>query len=85
MSIAFYKVHNSQDYTPTKLESLDREELLEKLNLLQEDELVVYDLDKPEDEKKPITYNIDHVEDDIDNSLPAWIQRVKEVAKENNI
>lgn len=49
MSIAFYKVHNSQDYTPTKLEGLNREELLEKFNLLQEDELVVYDLDKPED------------------------------------
>lgn len=49
MSIAFYKVDNSQNYTPSKLEGLDREELLEKLNLLQEDELVVYDLDKPED------------------------------------
>lgn len=49
MSIAFYKVHNSQDYTPTKLEGLGKEELLEKLNLLQEDELVVYDLDNPED------------------------------------
>ncbi len=49
MSIAFYKVENSQHYTPRKLERLGREELLEKLNLLQEDELVVYDLDKPED------------------------------------
>ena len=49
MSIAFYKVNNSQDYTPTKLNGLDREALLEKLNLLQEDELVVYDFDKPGD------------------------------------
>ena len=49
MSIAFYKVNNSQDYTPTKLNGLDREALLEKLNLLHEDELVVYDFDKPGD------------------------------------
>ena len=49
MSIAFYKVNNSQDYTPTKLNGLDREALLEKLNLLQEDELIVYDFDKPGD------------------------------------
>lgn len=49
MSIAFYKVNNSQDYTPNKLNGLDREALLEKLNLLQEDELVVYDFDKPGD------------------------------------
>lgn len=56
MSIAFYKVNNSQDYTPTKLNGLDREALLEKLNLLQEDELVVYDFDKPGD---VIDFNID--------------------------
>lgn len=56
MSIAFYKVNNSQDYTPTKLHGLDREALLEKLNLLQEDEWVVYDFDKPGD---VIDFNID--------------------------
>ena len=61
------------------------EEIEAKLSVICVRNKVSFDLDKPEEEKKPITYNIDHVEDDIDNSLPAWIQRVKEVAKENNI
>jgi cell division protein FtsB len=67
------------------IDTYSLEEIEAKLSVICVRNKVSFDLDKPEEEKKPITYNIDHVEDDIDNSLPAWIQRVKEVAKENNI
>ncbi len=67
------------------IDTYSYDEIEAKLSVICVRNKVSFDLDKPEEEKKPITYNIDHVEDDIDNSLPAWIQRVKEVAKENNI
>jgi hypothetical protein len=67
------------------IDTYSYDEIEAKLSVICVRNKVSFDLDKPEEEKNPITYNIDHVEDDIDNSLPAWIQRVKEVAKENNI
>jgi len=67
------------------IDTYSYEEIESKLSVICVRNKVSFDLDKPEEEKNPITYNIDHVENDIDNSLPAWIQRVKEVAKENNI
>jgi len=67
------------------IDTYSYDEIEAKLSVICVRNKVSFDLDKSEEEKKPITYNIDHVENDIDNSLPAWIQRVKEVAKENNI
>lgn len=52
-----------------------------KLSVICVRNKVSFDLDKP---NEPVTYNIDHVEE-TDASLPAWIQRVQEVAKEKNI
>ena len=47
---------------------------------------VSFDLDNDESKTKtePVAYNLDAVEHE-DDSLPGWIQRVKEVAKEKNI
>ena len=52
-----------------------------KLSVICVRNKVSFDLNKPEE---PVTYNIDHVED-IDDSIPAWVQRVQAVAKEKNI
>ena len=38
------------------------------------------DLSEPEEEKKPVTYSIDSIEDDT-AGLPAWVVRVKEIEK----
>jgi hypothetical protein len=45
---------------------------------------VSFNLDDSEDEKGPMTYSIDSVEDNEDAGLPAWIVRVKEVEKQIN-
>ena len=55
-----------------------------KLSVICVRNKVSFDLDKPE-EKKEVVFNLDSVDDDIDMSLPAWVQRVQEVAKEKNI
>ena len=53
-----------------------------KLSVICVRNKVSFDLDKPEEEK-PVTYNLDSVEDD-DAGLPAWVVRVKEVEKQRN-
>lgn len=55
-----------------------------KLSVICVRNKVSFDLDKPE-EKKETTFNLDEVDNSIDNTLPAWVQRVQEVAKENKI
>ncbi len=55
-----------------------------KLSVICVRNKVSFDLDKPE-EKQDVVFNLDSVNDDIDMSLPAWVQRVQEVAKEKNI
>ena len=42
------------------------------------------DLSQPEEEKKPVTYSIDSIEDDT-AGLPAWVVRVKEIEKQKNL
>ena len=42
------------------------------------------DLSEPEEEKKPVTYSIDSIEDDT-AGLPAWVVRVKEIEKQKNL
>ena len=55
-----------------------------KLSVICVRNKVSFDLDKPEEEKA-VVFNLDHVDDTIDEALPAWVQRVQEVAKEKNI
>ena len=55
-----------------------------KLSVICVRNKVSFDLDKPE-ENKETTFNLDEVDHDVDNTLPAWVQRVQEVAKENKI
>lgn len=55
-----------------------------KLSVICVRNKVSFDLDKPEEEKA-VVFNLDHVDDTIDETLPAWVQRVQEVAKEKNI
>ena len=55
-----------------------------KLSVICVRNKVSFDLDKSE-EKKETTFNLDEVDNSIDNTLPAWVQRVQEVAKENKI
>ena len=54
-----------------------------KLSVICVRNKVSFDLDKPE-EDKPVTYNLNDVEDE-DAGLPAWVVRVKEVEKQNNL
>ena len=53
-----------------------------KLSVICVRNKVSFDLDKPEE--KDMTFNLDSLEAE-DVSLPAWVQRVQEVAKEKNI
>ena len=56
-----------------------------KLSVICVRNKVSFDLDKPEAEKKEeVVFNLDSVEDS-NYDLPAWVQRVQEVAKEKNI
>ena len=63
------------------IDSYSYDDIEAKLSVICVRNKVSFDLDKP---NEPVTYNIDHVEE-TDASLPAWIQRVQEVAKEKNI
>ena len=54
-----------------------------KLSVICVRNKVSFDLDKPE-EKKEVVFNLDSVEDNLVD-VPAWVQRVQEVAKEKNI
>ena len=55
-----------------------------KLSVICVRNKVNFDLTTPEDEKKPVTYNLDSIEDDT-TGLPAWVVRVKEVEKQKNL
>ena len=55
-----------------------------KLSVICVRNKVSFNLDDSEDEKGPMTYSIDSVEDNEDAGLPAWIVRVKEVEKQIN-
>ena len=63
------------------IDSYSYDDIEAKLSVICVRNKVSFDLDKP---TEPVTLNIDHVEE-TDASLPAWIQRVQEVAKEKNI
>lgn len=55
-----------------------------KLSVICVRNKVNFDFTTPEDEKKPVTYNLDSIEDDT-TGLPAWVVRVKEVEKQKNL
>jgi hypothetical protein len=55
-----------------------------KLSVICVRNKVSFDLDKPEKEQE-VVFNLDSVNNDLDLSVPAWVQRVQEVAKEKNI
>ena len=55
-----------------------------KLSVICVRNKVNFDLTTSEDEKKPVTYNLDSIEDDT-TGLPAWVVRVKEVEKQKNL
>ena len=66
------------------IDTYSLDEIEAKLSVICVRNKVSFDLDKPED-KKDIVFNLDEVEHSSDASLPAWVQRVQEVAKEKNI
>lgn len=55
-----------------------------KLSVICVRNRVSFDLDKPE-AKEEVVFNLDSVNTEMDASIPAWVQRVQEVAKEKNI
>ena len=65
------------------IDTYSLDEIEAKLSVICVRNKVSFDLDKPEEDKS-VVFNLDSVEDD-DTSLPAWVQRVQEVAKEKNI
>lgn len=54
-----------------------------KLSVICVRNKVSFDLDKPE--TKEVVFNLESVDNELDVSVPAWVQRVQEVAKEKNI
>ena len=66
------------------IDNYSYEEIEAKLSVICVRNKVSFDLDKSE-EKKSTVVNIDEINNDTDYSLPAWVQRVQEVAKENKI
>ena len=65
------------------IDTYSLDEIEAKLSVICVRNKVSFDLDKSE-EKKDVVFNLDSVEDN-DFGLPAWVQRVQEVAKEKNI
>ena len=66
------------------IDTYSLDEIEAKLSVICVRNKVSFDLDKPED-KKEVVFNLDEINNDPDMSLPAWVQRVQEVAKEKNI
>jgi len=66
------------------IDTYSMDEIEAKLSVICVRNKVSFDLAKPE-EAKPMTYNIDSVEDDDMAGLPAWVVRVKEVEKQNKL
>jgi hypothetical protein len=66
------------------IDTYSYDEIEAKLSVICVRNKVSFDLDKPE-ENKETTFNLDNVDTNVDNTLPAWVQRVQEVAKENKI
>ena len=66
------------------IDTYSLDEIEAKLSVICVRNKVSFDLDKPE-ENHDVVFNLDSINDDNDMSLPAWVQRVQEVAKEKNI
>ena len=66
------------------IDTYSYEEIEAKLSVICVRNKVNFDLDKPEENKSTVV-NIDELNNNTDYSLPAWVQRVQEVAKENKI
>ena len=65
------------------IDTYSLDEIEAKLSVICVRNKVSFNLDQSE-EKEPVVFNLEHVENN-DLSLPAWVQRVQEVAKEKNI
>jgi hypothetical protein len=65
------------------IDTYSKDDIEAKLSIICVRNKVSFDLNKPED-KQVTTFNIDMVEDDFADA-PAWVKRVKEVAKEKKI
>lgn len=77
----------SDDLKKDCLDNIDKysyDEIEAKLSVICVRNKVSFDLNEPEEEKKPITYSIDSIEDET-AGLPAWVVRVKEVEKQKNL
>jgi predicted nuclease with TOPRIM domain len=66
------------------IDTYSYDEIEAKLSVICVRNKVSFDLDKPE-EKNEMVFNLNSIEDDESFGLPAWVQRVQEVAKEKNI
>jgi hypothetical protein len=65
------------------IDTYSYDEIEAKLSVICVRNKVSFDLEPPV-EDKPVTYNMDSVEDD-SAGLPAWVKRVKQVEKEKNL
>ena len=77
----------SDDLKKDCLDNIDTysyDDIEAKLSVICVRNKVSFDLNEPEEEKKPVTYSIDSIEDDT-AGLPAWVVRVKEIEKQKNL
>jgi hypothetical protein len=65
------------------IDTYSYDEIEAKLSVICVRNKVSFDLDKPT-ETAPVVFNIDSINLH-DDSVPAWVARVQEVAKEKNI
>jgi len=56
-----------------------------KLSIICVRNKVSFDLDGDKTKQEPTVFNLNDIDDNEDQGLPAWVQRVQEVAKDNNI
>lgn len=56
-----------------------------KLSIICVRNKVSFDLDGDKTKQEPTVFNLNDIDNDDDQGLPAWVQRVQEVAKDNNI
>lgn len=85
INTTFYML--SDDQKKDCLDNIDTysyDDIEAKLSVICVRNRVSFDLNKPEEESVAVL-NLDNVVEDEDAGLPAWVKRVKEVEKQNNL
>ncbi len=67
------------------IDTYSKDDIEAKLSIICVRNKVSFDLDKPGTAGQPKTFNLNSIDTTQSQAMPAWIQRVKDVAKNSNI